>query len=72
MHYPFVQLSFPSKLHPVSQLVQFAVEVIVPPVFALAHVLTIQFAVDIAPVILLHVCVPLSPLKALHWVYVPL
>ena len=55
MHDKFVQLSFPSKLQPGNQLVQFAYEVIVPPVFALAHVLMIQLAVANAPVILPHV-----------------
>ena len=37
-----------------------------PPVFAFAQVLIIQFVVDVAPVALPHVYVPLSPLKALH------
>ena len=67
-----MQLSLPSKLHPVNQLAQFAYDAIVPPVFALAQVLIIQFVVATAPVIFPHVWVPLSPLNALHDVYVPL
>ena len=55
MQSPTVQLSFPSKLQLVSQLVQLAIEAIVAPVFALAHVLMMQFAVDPAPVVLLQI-----------------
>ena len=50
-----MQLSFPSKLQPNSQLVQLAVEAIVAPVFALSHVLMMQFVVDPAPVVLLQI-----------------
>ena len=66
MHVKFVQLSLPSKLQPANQLVQFAYDEIVPPVFALAHVLIIQLAVAAAPVVFPHTWVPLRPLKALH------
>lgn len=67
-----VQLFLPSKLQPANQLVQFAVELIVPPILAFSQVLIIQFVVEVAPVIFVQDCVPLSPLKALHWDYVPL
>ena len=66
MQSPTVQLSFPLKLQPASQLVQSANDAIVPPVFAFAHVFTIQLVVDVAAVIFPHLFVPLTPLKAVH------
>ena len=71
MQSPTVQLSFPSKLQPDNQLVQFAAEVIVPPLLAFAHVFTIQAVVAEAPVTLPQVYVPLDPLNAAHVAYVP-